>query len=81
MYDKNRRNDLDIQADILRVAMSRGGARKTQIVYRANLNFYIVKKYLNRLMSRGLLVVKGTRYFSTDKARTYIDTIEALYAL
>ena len=50
-------------------------------MYRANLNFYIVKKYLNRLMSRGLLVVKGTRYFSTDKARTYIDTIEALYAL
>ena len=60
MYNENRRNDLDIQADILRVATSRGGALKTQIVYEANLNF---------------------RYFPTEKARIYIDTIEALYAL
>ena len=81
MYDANRRNDLDIQADILRVAMSRGGALKTQIVYGANLNFDIVKKYLKRLMSRGLLSLEGTRYFPTEKARTYLDTIEALYAL
>jgi len=81
MYNENRRNDLDIQADILRVATQRGGALKTQIVYEANLNFYIVKKYLKRLMSRGLLVLEGTKYFPTEKARTYIDTIEALYAL
>jgi predicted transcriptional regulator len=38
-----RRNDLEICADILRVA--RRGAKKTQIVYEANLNFKIVKKY------------------------------------
>ena len=81
MYNPNRRNDLDIQADILRVATSRGGALKTQIVYGANLNFDIVKKYLKRLMSRGLLILEGTRYFPTEKARIYIDTIEALYAL
>lgn len=81
MYDTRRRNDLDIQADILRVATQRGGARKTQIVYGANLNFDIVKKYLARLISRGLLVAEGTRYFPTEKARAYIDTIEALYAL
>lgn len=81
MYDENRRNGLDIQADILRVATARGGARKTQIVYGANLNFNIVKKYLKMLMSRGLLVTEGTRYFPTEKARAYIDTIEALYAL
>jgi len=81
MYNANRRNDLDIQADILRVAMSRGGALKTQIVYGANLNFDIVKKYLNRLMSRGLLSLEGTRYFPTEKSRVYIDTIEDLYAL
>jgi len=81
MYNENRRNDLDIQADILRVATRRGGALKTQIVYEANLNFDIIKKYLKRLMNRGLLILKGTRYFPTEKARTYIDTLEALYAL
>ena len=36
-----RRNDLDICADILKV--SKAGAKKTHIVYRANLNFKIVK--------------------------------------
>lgn len=48
-----RRNDLDICADILRVA--KRGAKKTQIVYQANLNFKIVKKYLKRLIENGLL--------------------------
>lgn len=40
-------------ADILRVA--RAGAKKTWIVYRANLNFKIVKEYLSELMGKGLL--------------------------
>lgn len=48
-----RRNDLDICADILRVAQKR--ARKTRIVYSTNLNFKIVKKYLGRLIDNGLL--------------------------
>ncbi|GAI07498.1 unnamed protein product [marine sediment metagenome] len=48
----NRRNNLDISADILRTAHS--GARKTRIVYQANLNFDIVKKYLKALLDRGL---------------------------
>ncbi|EMR73165.1 hypothetical protein MCGE09_00002, partial [Thaumarchaeota archaeon SCGC AB-539-E09] len=37
----------------LKVAQT--GAKKTQIVYQANLNFKIVKKYLNRLIDKGLL--------------------------
>ncbi len=48
-----RRNDLDICADILTVA--RAGAKKTHIVYRANLNFKLVRKYLRRLIENGLL--------------------------
>ena len=48
-----RRNDLDICVDILHVA--RKGANKTHIVYKANLNFKIVKKYINRLIKTGML--------------------------
>jgi predicted transcriptional regulator len=48
-----RRNDLDICVDILHVA--RKGAKKTHIVYKANLNFKIVKKYINRLIKTGML--------------------------
>ena len=44
---------MDIMADILRVA--RGGAKKTWIVYKANLNFKIVRDYLAELKGKGLL--------------------------
>ena len=48
-----KRNDLDICVDILQVA--RKGAKKTHIVYKANLNFKIVRKYINRLIKTGML--------------------------
>lgn len=57
-----RRNNKDIEADILRIAI--GGAKKTQIVYRGNLNFKIVKGYLNRLIERGF-IDHGERLFHT----------------
>lgn len=76
-----RRNNRDVEADIIRVALSRGGALKTQIVYGANLNFRIVKGYLAGLLQRGLIELDGPRYFPTEKARLYLATYEALCAL
>lgn len=70
MKSTGRRNDLDICADILLVA--REGARKTQIVYKANLNFMIVKKYLERLISKGLLEHRHPRYYATEKGFRYL---------
>jgi predicted transcriptional regulator len=52
-----KRNDLDICVEILQVA--RKGAKKTHIVYRANLNFKIVRKYINRLIKNGMLSLAG----------------------
>ena len=60
-----RRNDLDICADILHV--TRTGAKKTQIVYKANLNFKILKKYLRRLVENGLLQLAEERYYFTTR--------------
>ncbi|MHA2313774.1 MAG: winged helix-turn-helix domain-containing protein [Candidatus Hermodarchaeia archaeon] len=47
MNDKKRRSNIEISADILKVALH--GAKKSHIVYRANLNFEVVKRYLQRL--------------------------------
>ncbi len=72
-----RRNDLDICADILVAA--KNGAKKTHIVYRANLNFRIVKSYLRRLLEIGLLRFSSdNRLFTTteegfDFLRRYND--------
>lgn len=60
-----RRNNKDIEADILRITI--GGARKTQIVYQGNLNFKIVKGYLSRLIAkpREFLRYDGRRFYHT----------------
>lgn len=71
-----RRNDLDICAEILQVA--RAGAKKTQIVYQANLNFKIVEKYLKRLTNGGLLQSKGRFYFTTPKGVNFLEQYRVL---
>jgi len=74
-----RRNDLDICADILRVAQT--GANKTRIVYQANLNFKIVEKYLHRLMSNGLLQqTMDRRFLTTHKGVQFVAQFEMLVA-
>jgi len=68
-----RRNDLDICADILQVA--KAGAKKTQIVYQANLNFKIVKKYLSRLIDTGMLsdAQESRLYTTTNRGITFLE--------
>lgn len=71
-----KRNNLDICADILRV--SKGGARKSHLVYRANLNFKIVKKYLTELTGKELIEKNGDRFFLTEKGSEFIERYESL---
>lgn len=67
-----RRNNLDIYADILQVA--RYGVNKTRIVYQANLNFNIVKKYLSSLLDKGLLhETEGRRFITTERGVRFLD--------
>jgi len=75
MYRK--RNNLDITADILRVAEK--GAKKTRIVYQANLNFKTLHEYLEKLESAGLLensVDRGGLITTTEKGSEYLDHYE-----
>ncbi|OJH48374.1 hypothetical protein MPF_2125 [Methanohalophilus portucalensis FDF-1] len=49
------------------------GANKTQIVYNANLNFSIAKKYLEMLEKKELIRKEGDRYVTTEKGKTFHD--------
>jgi predicted transcriptional regulator len=71
-----RRNNIDICADILEVAKS--GAKKTQLVYRANLNFTIIKNYLKRLKEIGYLETYEKRYFTTEKGSEFLEQYKTL---
>ena len=65
-----RRNSLDICADILKVTQN--GANKTRMVYKANLNFNIIKKYIKRLTDSGLLESVNGRFFATEKGSIFL---------
>ena len=63
---------MDICADILYAAQF--GAKKSHIVYKANLNFNIFGKYLLRLLEKGLIEKSDERHFiTTQKGVQFLD--------
>jgi len=75
-----KRNYLDIYVDILQVAMS--GAKKTHIVYRANLNFKVVRMYIDRLIDTGMLspAEDSGDYRTTRRGIEFLDQYNELVA-
>jgi len=73
-----KRNDVEISADILKVA--RNEVRKSHLVYRTNLNFKLVDKYLE-LLNRNELI-KGPSnnktFKTTEKGLKYLDYFDDL---
>jgi len=79
-----RRDTFRIIADILSVAMA--GARITEIVYRANLNFKECRRYLRFLEAKGFILAdknsKGKTFFIlTDKGRRFLELYEDIIKL
>lgn len=66
-----RRNNLDISAELLKIAEE--GARKSHLVYQANVNFQLIEEYLKRFVRLGMLIKDGPFYHTTEKGREYID--------
>ena len=71
---RQRRNNMEITADILRIA--KNGANKTRIVYRANLNFKILHEYLDELREAGLIAnnQEGNGIIkTTERGKQYLE--------
>lgn len=68
----NYRGRIDIIADILRVAKAE--VKKTQIMYKANLSYTILQKYLAELTDATLISFDDSKqnYVLTDKGREYL---------
>ena len=75
----NYRGRLDIIADILRVVS--GNAKKTQIMYQANLSYRVLQKYLAEITGASMISFEdGKRcYILTDKGRAFLDAYEEYY--
>jgi predicted transcriptional regulator len=72
----NYRGRLDIIADILQVVS--GDAKKTQIMYQANLSYRVLQKYLAEITGASLICFEGGKrcYILTDKGRAFLDAYE-----
>jgi len=66
------RSKLQIIADILLVASN--GAKKTQIMYQANLSYTLLSRYLTEVIKAGLVSFTSEDcYRLTDKGREFLD--------
>jgi len=80
-----RRGAIRILADMLVVACR--GAKKTDIVYKTNLNFKVAKRYLDFLLLKGLITADNFHsgrkvYRTTEKGKLFIkryrETVELI---
>ena len=69
----NYRDRLDIIADILNIASRE--AKKTQIMYQANLSYKVLKRYLNEIVTASLISFENNKhcYILTGKGLEYLD--------
>jgi predicted transcriptional regulator len=67
------RDRLDIIADILTVVSRE--AKKTQIMYQANLSYKVLQRYLNEVAGASLIRFEHQNqlYLLTGKGRNYLD--------
>lgn len=74
-----RRDKIEIFADILKAAQN--GAKKTHIVYKANLNFSTLKNHIKRLIEKDLLMqIEGGRYMTTRKGDEFLKQYMRLFS-
>ncbi len=73
----NYRGRLDIIADILNVVS--GNAKKTQIMYQANLSYKVLQKYLTEIVEASLIshVSPEQYYVLTPKGSEFLKAYRA----
>ncbi len=55
---------------------SRNGINKTRLVYRTNLNFLLIQRYIDYLVGKGLLEITSNPtpvYSTTEKGKSLLD--------
>ena len=73
------RSDLEIVKDILTIVFNDIDVRKTHIMYRANLSYRLLEKYLERI--QGLKLVDATEqgfFRLTEDGRSYLKECDSL---
>jgi predicted transcriptional regulator len=70
-----KRDKLEIIKSILLICKS--DAKKTEIVYKANLNFKIAEGYLMRLINREMILKEGKIFKITSRGSELLSNLES----
>jgi predicted transcriptional regulator len=73
-----KRDKLEIIRSILLIC--KNGAKKTKIVYEANLNFKSADVYLNLLMDQQMIIKESASFNTTPKGAELLSNIEEVSA-
>jgi predicted transcriptional regulator len=76
VFSMRYRRRFDIVADIIDAAQQ--GARKTKIMYFANLSYLLLTKYLDDAVRAGFLKPAGDMFFATPKGQEFLDRYQRL---
>ena len=78
----SQRGTIEIIGDILTVCAEEAGAKKTRIMYRANMSHEMLRRYLPMLLMRGLLDKSPDCAFTvTARGATYLESYMQLKSL
>jgi predicted transcriptional regulator len=79
IFRAERRSSMEIIVNILEEA--RNGINKTRLVYRTNLNFLVVQKYIDFLTDKALIKTDqrpSTVYVTTEKGLQFLTEFSKL---
>ncbi|MCY0859951.1 MAG: transcriptional regulator [Sulfolobaceae archaeon] len=76
---RKKRSKLIIVFDLLKNI--EGGMNKTNLMYRTNLSYALLEKYLKALMDKGLVIQDGKVYKLTEKGHLILRKLEELFSL
>ena len=72
---RKKRSRYEIVLEVLEVCQN--GAKKTWVMYRANLSYDLTTNYLSVLMKEGLIENKDGLYYITDKGKELLELLKA----
>ena len=70
-----KRDKFEIARNILLIC--KDGAKKTEIVYKTNLNFKIAEGYLMRLIDREMILKEGRFFKITSKGSELLSNLQS----
>ena len=74
VYKRRKRSKYEIVHDIL--SNCQNGAKKTWVMYRANLSYDLTTNYINELMKNGLIENRDGIYVTTEKGKQLLELLE-----